>query len=95
MNQESVSALLGGEISSAMAVFKEKLDLAAHLEVLKRKEALEQNEVEALYGFKVATLATWRCRGGGPDFFKKGGVVLYPQKALVRFVEDRMVKGRG
>lgn len=94
MNQDTVSALLGGELDAAMACFREKLDLAAHLEVLKRKENLEPHEVEALYGFKVATLATWRSRGGGPDYFKKG-VVLYPHKALTRFIEDRMVKGRG
>uniref|UniRef100_I2Q2L7 Helix-turn-helix domain-containing protein n=1 Tax=Desulfovibrio sp. U5L TaxID=596152 RepID=I2Q2L7_9BACT len=65
------------------------------LERIRRKELLTAEEVEALYDFKVATLATWRCRGGGPDFFKRGAIILYRNRDVARFVDERIVKGRG
>ncbi len=38
---------------------------------------LTTSEVATLYRQSTATLATWRCRGGGPCFVKLGRRVLY------------------
>lgn len=42
----------------------------------------------------VATLATWRSRGGGPDFIKAGKRVLYSGADLNRWIEEKKVKTR-
>ncbi|WP_083300942.1 helix-turn-helix domain-containing protein [Jeongeupia sp. USM3] len=35
------------------------------------------------------TLATWRCRGGGPAYIKRGGRVLYRLADLQAFMATR------
>lgn len=97
---DSLSDMVRGELAPVLAEIvsgplQAALSLAADLERLKRKELLTADEVEALYGFRVATLATWRCRGGGPDFFRRGALILYRTSDVARFVQDRIVKGRG
>lgn len=42
-----------------------------------RKKLLSPADVAALYGIPPATLATWRCRGVGPDFIKAESSVYY------------------
>lgn len=90
---EEINQQIAEKIDQAIAGFQEKLDMAAELERLKRKALLSAGEVEKLYGFKVATLETWRCRGGGPDSTKVGSSVYYTQESLRRFIEERQVRG--
>lgn len=40
-------------------------------------------------GFAVQTLARWRTEGGGPEYVKIGGRVLYEPAALEAFVASR------
>ena len=42
---------------------------------------------------KEATLATWRCKGGGPDFVKIGGRVVYYPSAVEAYEAKRTRKG--
>lgn len=42
---------------------------------------------------KEATLATWRCKGGGPDFVKIGGRVVYYPSAVEAYEQSRTRKG--
>jgi hypothetical protein len=42
---------------------------------------------------KESTLATWRCKGGGPDFTKIGGRVVYYPSAVAAYEESRKQKG--
>lgn len=96
----SLSDLIRAELAPALAEvvsgsLQVALSQAADLERVKRKELLTAEEVEALYGFREATLATWRCRGGGPDFFRRGSLIFYRARDVAQFVQDRIVKGRG
>ena len=76
-------------------VLRDELLHVVDLERLKRKELLAPAEVEALYGLKVATLETWRCRGGGPDFIKLGGkLVYYRPEDIKQYLNAGRVKGR-
>ena len=38
------------------------------------------------------TLATWRCRGGGPKFRRFGRAVVYEEPDLIEFAETRLSK---
>jgi len=62
------------------------------LDVLQRKEALSDKEVEQLYGIKAGTLRNWRCHGRGPSFVKDGKVILYRRKDLESYMQGRRVK---
>lgn len=91
-----VRAELGTVMAEAVSGKLEKeLQQAADLERLKRKELLLPREVEQLYGLKVSTLETWRCRGGGPDYVKlEGKLVYYRHNDIKGYIEARRVKGR-
>lgn len=41
---------------------------------------------------KTETLASWRCRGGGPDFVKIGGRVLYTVAAVEDYEQKQTRK---
>lgn len=49
-------------------------------------------EVEAMYGVPVGTLAQWRVKGIGPDYFKLGEAVRYSVADMDAFFEARRVK---
>ena len=53
---------------------------------------LSPPEVEQLYGIRVNTLAAWRSRGQGPDFFKMGKVIRYSQEEMEEFVQGHRVR---
>ncbi len=42
-----------------------------------------------LTGISVATLVTWRSRGGGPPFSKVGALVRYRRRSLLDFMQQR------
>lgn len=54
---------------------------------------LTPEEVAARYKGKlsVRTLANWRTSGGGPDFTKVGGRVMYPLSAVREWEQKRTV----
>lgn len=91
---ETMMAVVESQVGNVLATFAASLDRVADLERLKRKELLTTDEVEALYGLSAATLDTWRCRGGGPDYVKPSKSVFYRHTDIQKFLEARMVKGR-
>ena len=56
---------------------RETLLQCARLQQVRAKKLLSPADVAALYGIPPATLATWRCRGVGPDFIKAESSVYY------------------
>jgi len=40
---------------------------------------------------KVKTLQVWRCRGGGPPFYKIGRLVRYRLSEVEAFIDSRRV----
>jgi hypothetical protein len=62
------------------------------LELLKRKETLTTEEVEALYGLNASTLRKHRVNGTGPAYLKEGERVLYTHPAVKKYLESRRQK---
>jgi predicted DNA-binding transcriptional regulator AlpA len=54
---------------------------------LEADRLLDQGEAARFLGLSKATLARWRCLGGGPPFVKLGGRVLYARQRLKEFVQ--------
>jgi hypothetical protein len=50
-------------------------------------EFVTQRGASALTNIPAATFCTWRCRGGGPPFYKPGKQVLYKVAELRAWVE--------
>lgn len=73
--------------------FRTLLERAAELEVIGRKKYLTEAEVERLFGIPASTLRTKRSRGGGPAYVKDGGRVSYARKAVLRYLEEREIRG--
>jgi hypothetical protein len=48
---------------------------------------LTPEEVASKYRQSLATLATWRCRGGGPRYTKLGRRILYRESDLAAWVD--------
>ena len=65
---------------------------AERLEYLKRKEQLNAEEVEELYGWNARTLANKRVQGLGPSYVKDGKIILYPQKSLKAYQDSLRVR---
>lgn len=68
---------------SFQVVLQNMLAPVVSLELLKRKEALTEKEVEALYGISANTLRTKRARGGGPAYRARPGkrkCPIHPQR---------------
>jgi transcriptional regulator with XRE-family HTH domain len=55
-------------------------------------ERLTPTELCARLGVKESTLATWRCKGTGPDYMKIGGI-FYALSAVVEWELKRTRKG--
>jgi len=53
---------------------------------------LYPKQVQAIFGIKHSTLAQWRSRGLGPDFFKMEGTILYSRAELDKFFEAHRVQ---
>jgi len=51
-------------------------------------EAIDTPSVSRLTGVPVCTLATWRCRGGGPPFLKLGAAVRYRRRTVLRWLAE-------
>lgn len=51
-------------------------------------EAIDTPSVSRLTGVPVCTLATWRCRGGGPPFLKLGSAVRYRRRTVLRWLAE-------
>jgi hypothetical protein len=49
---------------------------------------LTSAEAAEFLRLRPSTLAKYRCVGGGPDFSKLGGRVVYPREALEQWVEQ-------
>lgn len=62
------------------------------LDLLQRKEALSDKEVQLLFGINAGTLRNWRSQGRGPSFVKDGKVILYRRKDLETYMQGRRVK---
>ncbi len=50
---------------------------------------LTTREAASYLRLRPATLARWRCVGGGPSFRKFGGRVVYSQAELEAFAETK------
>lgn len=87
--RKAVSELLASVDSQQ---FSEIMARAATLEFLKKKPLLTPSEVNQLYGISVATLATWRSRGLGPDYIKAEGNVFYKNSQIVKWLDKCEVK---
>lgn len=72
--------------------FSEILNRVATLEFLKKKPLLSPAEVTKLYGIPMATLATWRSRGLGPDYIKAEGNVYYRNSQIVKWLDKCEIK---
>ena len=53
---------------------------------------LKEQEAADLLRMKVATLRSWRVRGGGPTFIKVGGSVRYRPADIDAWLESRSRK---
>ncbi|KJS27378.1 MAG: hypothetical protein VR75_03485 [Hyphomonadaceae bacterium BRH_c29] len=51
-------------------------------------EAIDTPSVSRLTGVPACTLATWRCRGGGPAFMKLGAAVRYRRRTVLKWLAD-------
>ena len=60
-----------------------------------KRQYLNPKEVEDAYGFKVGTLANWRCQGKGPKYSKIGHVIRYRIEDVDRWLKDFEVKTQG
>ncbi len=56
------------------------------------REVVDTAGAEAITGLSRATLASLRCRGGGPPFLKLGRRVVYPLSELRAWRDARLVR---
>lgn len=56
------------------------------------EKRLTPSELCARLGVKESTLATWRCRGDGPDYMKIGGI-FYRLSDVEKWEVERTRKG--
>ncbi|MHC4640102.1 MAG: helix-turn-helix domain-containing protein [Planctomycetota bacterium] len=59
------------------------------------KLLLSPEEIQNIYGIKVATLAQWRWQRRGPDFFKLGALVKYKATEFEEWLERNRYKNKG
>ena len=60
-----------------------------------KRKYLNPKEVEAVYGFKVGTLANWRSQKKGPRYSKIGHVIRYNAEDIDRWLQHYEVKTQG
>ena len=100
-----IQAELNGKLSTVLArmdsmqeTFERTLGpLAAsvqEIEEIKRKVNLTPEEVERVYSLNAATLANKRAKAAGPRYIKDGGKILYPQKDLQKYLNEREILPR-
>ena len=98
----SIQAELNGKLSTVLSrmqtmqeTFERTLGPLAvsvqEIEELKRKVNLTPEEVERVYGLNAATLANKRAKGQGPRYIKDGGKVLYSQKEIQKYLNEREI----
>jgi hypothetical protein len=58
-------------------------------------ELLKPRSTAAIVGCHLNTLAQWRAKGKGPAFFKIGGRVVYPARALASYLSQCAERGGG
>ncbi|KCZ57424.1 helix-turn-helix transcriptional regulator [Hyphomonas chukchiensis] len=51
-------------------------------------EAIDTPSVARLTGVPACTLATWRCRGGGPPYMKLGSAVRYRRRTVLKWLAE-------
>lgn len=56
------------------------------MERIRRKEYLTEKEAALLFSLSAATLKTQRSRGGGPEYIKFNGKILYSRIALSKYI---------
>lgn len=54
-------------------------------------EYLSPEQVATLLDVKVGTLAAWRCRGEGPEFYRFGTLIRYQRKTIDEWAASRCV----
>ena len=97
-----IQAELNGKLSTVLArmdsmqkTFERTLGPLAisvqEIEEIKRKVNLTPEEVERVYGLNAATLANKRTKAAGPRYIKDGGKILYPQKELQKYLNEREI----
>ena len=64
------------------------------IEEIKRNVNLTPEEVERVYSLNAATLANKRAKAAGPRYIKDGGKILYPQKDLQKYLNEREILTR-
>ena len=61
------------------------------IEEIKRKVNLTPEEVERVYGLNAATLANKRTKAVGPRYIKDGGKILYSQREIQKYLNEREI----
>ena len=106
LEMEQMSARIHAELNAKLSTVLARMDsmqdtfertlgpLATsvqEIEEIKRKVNLTPEEVERVYGLNAATLANKRTKAEGPRYIKDGGKILYPQKELQKYLNDREI----
>ncbi len=91
MDETALKMIISKAIGAAIAPMAEKMfKEVTEMELLKRRPLLTPAEVQKVYGISASTLATKRCRGGGPDYIKEGDAssgVLYRSIDIERWLD--------
>ena len=97
MDENALRKIISQEIGAAIAPMAEKMFReVTEMELLKRRPLLTPAEVQKVYGIIASTLATKRCRGGGPDYIKEGNAssgVLYRSADIERWLDKNRKVG--
>ena len=64
-------------------------EVICEMERIRRKEYLTEKEAALLFSLSATTLKTQRSRGGGPPYVKDFHKVLYSQKELAAYFQQR------
>lgn len=60
------------------------------MERIRRKEYLTEKEAALLFSLSAATLKTQRSRGSGPPYIKDSHRILYSQKELSSYLQQKV-----
>lgn len=82
------------DLEKAIAAALEKIlapvaEVICEMERIRRKEYLTEKEVALLFSLSAATLKTQRSRGAGPPYVKDFHKILYSQKELAAYFQQR------
>lgn len=91
----SIAEMIRAECREIIAeTVKNAFAPVVEMELISKKEFLNEYEVESLFSIPVATLRTDRCRNRGPRYIKYGQKVLYPKKEVADHYLTSLVKIR-